>query len=212
MPLVTIAPLAKGVGETTTIQRDGKDLIYYKYYTYFPFEEEFAQQTGIFLTMQDAVHIDDCIREYNQIIAEQVQQLNQELGTERYHLVDLADALNQIAYKRNNGQPTYQFPDYFQFIYPMVNTKYYHANPDARLVQGGLFSLDGVHPTAIAHGLLAYEFLKVMHDVGVVADTDLPWPAIFANDRLYQEPIAIMQELYRKDKKTKTAIPPANPP
>jgi hypothetical protein len=39
-----------------------------------------------------------------------------------------------------------------------------------------------------------------MRDVGVVADTDLPWPAIFGNDRLYQEPIAIMQELYRKDK------------
>ena len=37
VPLVTIAPLAKGVGETTDVPGKG---IYYKYYTYFPFEEE----------------------------------------------------------------------------------------------------------------------------------------------------------------------------
>ncbi len=200
VPLVTIAPLAKGVGETTAIRRDGTDLLYSKYYTYFPFEETFARDTSLHLTMQDALHIDDCIREYNRIIADCVDRLNRQHGRQRYHIVDIADALNQVAYKRNNGQPTYQFPDYFRFLYPMVNTKYYHANPDRRLVQGGLFGLDGVHPTAIGHGLIAWEFLKTMAQAGVAQDTDLPWPAIIANDRLYTEPIPIMQELYRKGK------------
>jgi hypothetical protein len=44
VPLVTIAPVAKGVGETTNIEGKG---IYYKYYTYFPFEEAFARDTGL---------------------------------------------------------------------------------------------------------------------------------------------------------------------
>jgi hypothetical protein len=33
--------------------------------------------------------------------------------------------------------------------------------------QGGLFSLDGVHPTTIAYGLLAQEFINIMQKAGV---------------------------------------------
>jgi len=128
-----------------------------------------------------------------------VADLNRRHRRECYQIVDVADALDQIAYKRNAGQPTYQFPDYFAYAYPPVNTKYYHANVDGRLVQGGLFSLDGVHPSAIGQGLIAYEFLKVLTQVRDSGDNELPWDTIFASDRLYSEPIAIMQELYKKD-------------
>ncbi|QYO62638.1 hypothetical protein [Leptolyngbya sp. 7M] len=87
IPMVTVIPFAKGVGETTIVTREvehcvnGKsearkvDWLYYKYYTYFPFEEEFAIETGKHLTMQDAIFIDDCILEYNKTI----QQLNEVL-------------------------------------------------------------------------------------------------------------------------------------
>ncbi len=76
VPLVTIAPIAKGVGETTEVPIEqfvyGKDVdataIYYKYYTYFPFTENFAVESGKYLTMQDTLHIDNCIREFNKII------------------------------------------------------------------------------------------------------------------------------------------------
>jgi hypothetical protein len=56
-----------------------------------------------------------------------------------------------------------------------------------------------VHPSAIAHGLLAYECLKVMQRAGIVADLDLPWPTIFQNDLLYSNPIPIMQEIRNKE-------------
>ena len=46
---------------------------------------------------------------------------------------------------------------------------------------------------------MAYEFLKVMNEAGVVSDTNLDWRTIFANDTLYTQPIALMQELYGKD-------------
>jgi hypothetical protein len=67
---------------------------------------------------------------------------------------------------------------------------------NGRLRQGGLSSLDGVHPSAIGHGLLAREFLKVMREAGVIDDIELDWEMIFASDRLYSEPIKIMQEIY----------------
>lgn len=196
VPLVTIAPLAKGVGSTTYIPNYG---FYYKYYTWFPFEEEFARETGKHLTMQDALHIDNCIRAYNAFIKQQIAARNAQHGRERYFVVDVAEALNQIAYKRNNSSPTYDFPDVFDYIHPMVNTKYYHADQQGTLKQGGIFGLDGVHPTVIGHGLVAFEFLKVMKDAGIVSDTDLPWAEIFAADRLYQEPIPLMHEIYGRD-------------
>jgi hypothetical protein len=46
---------------------------------------------------------------------------------------------------------------------------------------------------------MAYEFLKVMEEADVVLDTNLDWGAIFTNDTLYTQPIALMQELYGKD-------------
>jgi hypothetical protein len=199
VPLVTIVPFAKGVGDTSTITRGGREFIYYKNYTYFPFEEQFAFDTGRRLTMEDAIHIDDTIRAYNTIFEIEAQTRNSQHGAERYLVVDMETALNDLAYKRNGGDPPYDFPEYFDFVYPRVNTKYYHADEQGRLIQGGLFTLDGVHPSAIAHGLLAYECLKVMQRAGIVADLDLPWPTIFQNDLLYSNPIPIMQEIRNKE-------------
>lgn len=194
VPLVTIAPVAKGVGEKTNVNGD----VYFKYYTYFPFDEQHAMETPQRLTMQQAMFIDDCIRSYNAHIKRMVADLNRTLDRQRYFIVDLADALDQMAWKRNDGNPSYQFPAHFRHLYPPVNTKYYHADQLGRLTQGGLFSLDGVHPTAIGHGLIAWEFLKVMETAGVAVDADkaLDWPAICASDDLYSQPIALMHEIY----------------
>jgi hypothetical protein len=205
VPLVTIAPLAKGVGPTTEIERDGKKSVYFKYYTYFPFEEDDVRERDIlYLTLAEALHIDDCIRAYNRTIKRLLDEKNEEHRAEndaagRYHLVDTCGVLESLAFKRNAGQVEYDFPDYFDFVYPRVDTKYYHADRHGRLRQGGLFGLDGVHPTAIGQGIVAREFLEVMKRSGVNVDAELDWPGIFASDRLYTEPISVMHELYNKD-------------
>ncbi|MEA5551963.1 hypothetical protein VB713_13510 [Anabaena cylindrica UHCC 0172] len=207
VPFVTIAPLAKGVGPTTEIDREGKPSTYYKYYTYFPFEEDTVRETGtLYLTLQDAVYIDDCIRTYNKVIKKLVDSKNSRYPKPRYHIVDLANALQQIAFKRNAGQVQYDFPEYFDFAYPQVNTKYYHADTTGRLRQGGLFSLDGIHPSAIGQGLIAYEFLKEMKKVGVVDSTELDWQSIFSSDQLYSQPITLMHEFYDNKEFAETII------
>jgi hypothetical protein len=189
VPLVTIAPLAKGVGETTTVNGD----VYFKYYTYFPFDEDFARKTSVQLNLSDALHIDECIRSFNKTIKDATKD------EADFQVVDICDALKRMAWKRNNGNPTYQFPSYFDYVYPKVDTKYYHADADGRLRQGGIFSLDGVHPTAIGHGLIAWEFLKVMSKANVLgADPDgVPWAEIFRRDSLYSSPIRLMREIYQ---------------
>lgn len=195
IPLITICPLAKGVGPVQYFEGEGN---YYKYYTWFPFEESFAQEGGPHLTMNDARHIDRCIRAYNEIIKATVDGLNRNLEKSRYFVVDIASHLNDLAWKRNSGNPPYQFPDYFDYIYPNVNTRYYHADQFGILKQGGIFSLDGVHPSAIGQGLIAWEFQKVMAKVGVKFEKDHPvWKDIFESDDLYQRPIPIMRELYQ---------------
>jgi hypothetical protein len=205
VPLVTIAPLAKGVGPATEIVREGKKSVYFKYYTYFPFEEDDAREEDIFyLTLAEALHIDDCIRAYNRTISCLLEEKNREHERrnhpgKRYHLVDTCGILESLAFKRNAGQVDYDFPDYFDFAYPRVDTKYYHADRYGRLRQGGLFSLDGVHPTAIGQGIVAHEFRKVMKEAGVDVGKDLHWPDIFASDALYTKPISVMHELYNKD-------------
>jgi hypothetical protein len=205
VPLVTIAPLAKGVGPTTTIQVDTdfgtqEEYIYYKYYTYF-FREEDALRNAKkgYLTMMDALYIDNCIRQYNQTIKQLVVEKNKQSERSRYHIVDTSRALQEIAFKRNAGQVKYKFPESFKFQYPPVTTKYYFADQQGRFKQGGLFSLDGIHPSAIGQGIIAYEFLKVMKQAGVVEQINLDWDAIFKSDSLYSSPIPLMHELYEND-------------
>ena len=208
VPPVTIAPLAKGVGPTYQVRRQnaitGADetYVYYKYYVYFLFEEDLVHRNdGLYLTFEDVLHIDDCIRKYNATIrtlveAKNVNHRNNGHQGDRYHIVDIFQAFQDIAVKRNAGQVKYEFPEYFDFAYPKVDTRYYHADRDGRLRRGGLSGLDGVHPTAIGQGLIAYEFLKVMQAAGVVDGINLNWEEIFERDTLYSNPINIMQEIY----------------
>ncbi len=95
-----------------------------------------------------------------------------------------------------------------KFLYPPVNTKYYHADTEGKLKQGGLFSLDGVHPTPIGHGIIACEFLKTMGNAGVkdlsgkFVNSELNWlgdKGILQSDLLYTNPLKNMQEIYGKD-------------
>lgn len=206
IPLLTILPVAKGVGPSQEIENNRT---YYKYYTHFPFEEEYAKETGNHLTMDEAIYIDKCIMEYNSTIKELIKKKNQDLEYNGFFLVDTSQMLSDLAWKRNRGRPPFDFDavdPIFKYKYPRINTKYYHADMEGRLRQGGIFSLDGVHPTAIAHGLIANEFMRVMKENGVIIQEKLDWEQIFRDDTLYSSPISLMQEIYNHDKLATTIM------
>jgi hypothetical protein len=181
---------------------DGLKGLYYQYYSYFPFSLETALASGSYLTFKDALHIDRTIAEFNRIIQSEVDLLNAAHGGEkRYHVVDIADTLSQLAWKRNKGQPTYELPEELRFIYPSLDTKYYDVRPDGHIEGGGIFSLDGIHPTASAHGIIAWEFMKVMREAGALdGAAKLDWNAILASDTLRTQPVRLLHEVFDHDK------------
>ncbi len=223
IPLVTICPLIKAVEKAGRADRKVDEwpvnqnvpapmdmsqlgamksdtVSYGKYYPYFLFEDNF-DITLNHLNQNEVLHIDDCIRKYNRIIQELVAEANSRLGKPRFYLVDIATALSDMALKRNNYDPKYEFPDYFKYSYPKVDSRYYGVTHDKQIKAGGLFSLDGVHPTAIGHGLIAYEFLKVMEKAGAFTTPGriqdaIDWKEIFESDTLYSNPIGLLGEIY----------------
>lgn len=198
VPYLTIVPMLKGIGPKVSLGKQGN---YYKNYTYVPFGEKFALKRNMYLTLHKALYIDDCIQEYNRSIQGLTDAVNarhnEESSRSPYHLVDVCSAFNKMDWRRNGGEPDYQYPAYFDNLERGIDTKYYHADPEGNMQQGGLFSLDGAHPSAIGQGLIAHEFIKVMKEAGVEFTDDLDWEAIVKSDSLYQEPISMMQEMYR---------------
>jgi len=222
IPLVTIAPLIKAVGavnerqqvEVTEYRMDNVQAApkskaelpkaekikysYAKYYTYFPFADSFDIEDP-HLNFRQILHIDNCIRTYNRIIQEEVMAFNKSLNARKVYIVDVGTILSKMALKRNNLMPPYEYPEYFDFVYPRIDTRYYGTTRDGKIMSGGIFSLDGVHPSAIGQGLLAYEFLKVMNEAGSFdgdPEKALNWDAIFESDSLYNDPIGLLNEIY----------------
>lgn len=209
VPPVTVAPLARGVGGTRLMKDPFGVLqngaLYFDRYTYFLFDQDYARRSSNSLSLEEIYDIDTTISKYNKAIKNLVTSYNgQNSPNAKYFVVDIADQLLRLAFKRNNGKPTYQLPPDLQAYVNKgrpVNTVYYTVDRKGRMTAGGVFSLDGVHPSAIGHGLIAYEFLNAMKAQGVKkadgSDLDnLHWDSIIASDSLYTNPISLMPELY----------------
>ncbi|MCP4522199.1 MAG: SGNH/GDSL hydrolase family protein, partial [Cytophagales bacterium] len=224
VPLVTIIPLLKRTGRKHTLkvqewcvtksnpsrEEDLLDAphdieyIYSDYYTYYPFADTFDPNNDqhVSLSLQDVLYIDNCIRQYNRIIQELVMEANKKLkeqpnGKARLYIVDTASHLNNIAIKRQGRDPYYRYPKYVRNAYPPISTHYYDVSKQGQIKAGGFFSLDGVHPTAIGHGIIAYDFLKVMKEAGVerVNPENIDWKEVYDSDSLYRKPIVLLNEL-----------------
>ena len=207
VPAVTIAPLARGVGNSNPVNDPfgvlTKKALYFDRYTYFIFDLEYARRSGNSITLDEAVEIDTTIAEYNKAIAGLVDEYNRKprKGVKvEYVLVDICDQLLRLAFKRNDGKPTYKLPkeveDLNASLGRTVNTVYYTVDRMGKMSAGGIFSLDGVHPTALGHGLIAQEFLDAFGNAGVQTVQNLDWHGIAASDSLYSNPIKLMPELY----------------
>ncbi|WGF90041.1 hypothetical protein [Marinivivus vitaminiproducens] len=216
IPPVTIAPLAKGIGGTVRVEDPfgvvTPSAVYFERYTYFPFDDDpDGVPDDLSLSLDDALRIDRTIAAYNRAIRHLVEERNRmDAGHARYVVVDIAEHLLRLAYKRNGGRPTYRLPDglrrHVDRTGKPVDTRYYHADREGRLTAGGVFSLDGVHPGAIGHGLIAHEFLEVMRANGAEVVRELDWDAIVASDSLWQEPIGLISEIYERDELVELVI------
>ncbi len=169
VPHVTIAPIARGVGGK---MRPGSR--YFPYYTR-PWIDDtrFNPAVDPYLTGNQARAIDSAIDMYNDAITNAVMVARRD-GRD-WLLLDTAGLLDRMASRRYlldlAARPSwwtpYQIPPQIAALTPPPDSRFMACGPEGRTA-GGIFSLDGVHPTTIGYAMLAQEFLNVMQAAGVV--------------------------------------------
>lgn len=166
VPHVTIAPIARGVGNKMINKS-----------RYFPFytrpwirNRDFDAKNDRCITGQQALAIDSAIDQYNEAITSVVRDARNDENEKRdWYLFDTAGLLDRLASRRYIEDPQarpewwspYELPGELEALSPVPNSRFFESGPEGR-TSGGLFSLDGVHPTTIGYGILAQELINVM--------------------------------------------------
>jgi hypothetical protein len=172
VPHITIAPFARGVASKV---KPGSR--YFPYYT-LPWlsDADFNPNRNPHITEQEARAIDSAIDQYNDAITGVVRQARQE-GKDWY-LFETAGLLDRLAARRYIEDPAarpswweevggqYPLPPEIHALSPVPDTRFFLSDAQGRS-SGGLFSLDGIHPTTIGYGILAQELINVIQLAGV---------------------------------------------
>ena len=168
VPSVTIAPIARG-----TDNKISPGSRYFPYYTRpWITDDDFDPKRDPNITSDEARAIDSAIDAYNDTIIASVAAARRD-GLDWY-LFDMGSVLDRLAIRRYINSPwarpswwtPYELPPQLLALNPVPNTRFFRSGPAGR-TDGGLFSLDGVHPTTVAYGVLAQEVIKVMELAGV---------------------------------------------
>ena len=64
--------------------------------------------------------------------------------------------------KAGDALPDVLIPPEVAALSPKPDSRFFQSGPHGRS-QGGLFSLDGVHPTTISNGMIADSIIRIMH-------------------------------------------------
>jgi hypothetical protein len=163
VPAVTIAPITRGVAGKV---RQGSR--YFPYYTRPWIDDAHFDERDPHITETEARQIDSAIDAYNATIIQSVRDARQ-AGLDWY-LFDLGGLLDRLAARRYDLDPSarpqwwtaYPLPPELLSLSPKPDSRFFQSGPQGRTA-GGLFSLDGVHPTTISNGVIAHELIQIMH-------------------------------------------------
>jgi hypothetical protein len=201
VPQVTIAPIARGW--RGKVERGSR---YFPYYVRpWVDDDDFDPDRDSHLTAEDARAVDSAIDAYNATIIDTVRRARR--AGRDWYLLDLAAVLDSLATKRYIEDPAarptwwqpYELPAELATLQPVPSTRFFESGPRGR-TEGGLFSLDGVHPTTIGYGIVAREVMRIMSSrAGVVFKTptgvvrppdsvDVDFGRVLASDSLISRP------------------------
>lgn len=167
VPHVTIAPLARGIGD----REPGSP--YFECYTRpWISDGAFDPRSDPHITGEQARAVDSAIDHYNDAITAVVTEARR--NGRDWYLLDTAGILDRLAARRYLDDPSsrpswwtpYPLPPELAALDPVPDTRFL-TTVDGRRATGGLFSLDGVHPTTVGYGILAQELIRVMERAGV---------------------------------------------
>jgi hypothetical protein len=194
VPHVTVAPIANGVNPQRPGQKWRTGSRYFPFYT-DPWiaEADFRPDKHRYITHQQARAVDSAIDQYNATIVESVRHARSE--GRAWFLFDMCGVLDGLAQRRyvdddtaarRNGWTPHPLPADLVGL----DTRFFRSDPTGRL-QGGLFGLDGVHPTTSGYAVLAGAVLEVLTDAGLAARPP-DYAALRRRDTLNSNPPALM--------------------
>ena len=202
IPYVTIPPVTRGVNADKS--REGHTG-YFDYYTRFwIWDEDFNPDKHPHLTKEEAISLDQHVDEYNQII----RDVADEYG---WITVPLNRYVTGIARRRLGGRIRIPYPSEFceamkrnpmtkhlvaDNELPKLSTDYLRIDKESgKVFKGGIFSLDGIHPTTIGYGLIAHLYKQTMENHGISFEQPIDWDHIISSDSLVTNPPYLLVEL-----------------
>jgi len=200
-PYLTIPPVTRGVNSDRRRKHSG----YFDYYTRFwIWDEDFDPGKHPHLTREEAIELDQLIDEYNLII----RKLAAEYG---FHTVPVHRYVNAVARRRHGTEGVRPFPPDFvaalrrnnatsHLVLPdgkvRLSTDYLRADEETGLIrQGGIFSLDGLHPSTIGYGLIANIYRRSFIEAGIPMEGSIDWDTLIRDETLVSEPPQLLSEL-----------------
>lgn len=201
IPYPTIPPVLRGVNSDISRDHFG----YFDYYTRFwIWDEDFDPEKHPYLTRDEAIQIDLTVDSYNEIIRKVAAEYD-------WHVVPMAEHVGGMAYRRLGGIMTRHYPgDFIKALRRnpatahlvsengevLLTPDFIRADPDTgRIAKGGLFSLDGLHPTTTGYGLMANVYRDTMKKAGVRFQKPIDWDQVLREDTLVTDPPALLAEL-----------------
>lgn len=201
IPYVTIPPASRGVNH----DKDKKPYGYFDYYTRFwIWDDDFNPEKHPHLTKAEAITLDLTVDKYNSII----RKVAREYG---WNVVPVAKSVSNMARRRTGDNDSRRFPPRFlealkenpNTSYLLketgeitISTEYLRLDKENyQIIKGGIFSLDGLHPTTIGYGLMANIYYDVMKKAGVKFEYELDWHHIIDEDSLITYPPILLSEL-----------------
>lgn len=202
IPYVTIPPVTRGVNLDDSSK---KNIGYFEYYTRFwIWDSDFNPDIHPHLTKEEAITLDQHVDEYNTIIREVAEEYG-------WITVPLNRYVSGVARRRLGGKKRIPYPQEFREAMarnpmtehlvsgsdmPKLSTDYIRIDEESgKVYKGGIFSLDGIHPTTIGYGLVAYIYKKTMEEHGIEFDKPLDWDHIISSDTLVTDPPYTLIEL-----------------
>lgn len=191
VPHVTIPPIARGVGG-----KRSPGSAYFRHYTR-PWIDDarFDDDRDPQVTGAQAHAVDTAIDLYNEHITDVVRAAR-ERGQDWY-LFDLCGLLDRLAWRRYIDDPEsrpdwwteYPLPAPLAALDPKPDTRFLHGDGHGGRAQGGVFSLDGIHPTVISYGIIAQELAGLLARAGVgMASPTIDFDQLIARDSLITAP------------------------
>lgn len=201
IPYVTIPPAIRGVNPDGASPGDG----YFDYYARFwIWDEDFNPEKHPHLTRADAILLDQTVDRYNGIIKELAGEFD-------FTVVPVHHHVHAAARRRHLYDGTAPFPPSFiealkrnpktSFMVgkdgePRISTDYLRLDDETgKIDRGGIFSLDGLHPTTIGYGLIANIYRMSMEKHGVKFERPIDWDFIIENDTLVTDPPLLLHDL-----------------